>query len=64
MSMLKDLEHGRSPEIDALVKAVQELGRLTGVATPTIDTLLTLAQERARQAGFYAPAGETGLRAL
>jgi isopenicillin N synthase-like dioxygenase len=46
----------------ALVTAVQELGRLTGVATPTVDTLLIPAQEPARQAGLYAPAGETGLR--
>ena len=34
MSMLQDLERGRSMEIDALVTAVQELGRLTGVADP------------------------------
>ena len=53
MSMLQDLERGRSLEIDALVTAVQELGRLTGVATPLIDTVLTLVQERARAAGLY-----------
>jgi 2-dehydropantoate 2-reductase len=53
MSMLQDLERGRSMEIDALVTAVQELGRLTGVATPTIDLLLALVQERAEQAGLY-----------
>lgn len=53
MSMLQDLERGRSMEIDALVTAVQELGRLTGVATPTIDLLLALIQERAEQAGLY-----------
>jgi 2-dehydropantoate 2-reductase len=55
MSMLQDLERGRSMEIDALVTAVQELGRLTGVATPTIDLLLALVQERAGQAGLYKP---------
>lgn len=53
MSMLQDLERGRSLEIDALVTAVQELGRLTGVATPTIDTVLALVQERGRAAGLY-----------
>jgi 2-dehydropantoate 2-reductase len=53
MSMLQDLERGRSLEIDALVGAVQELGQLVGVATPTIDVVLTLVQERGRQAGLY-----------
>jgi 2-dehydropantoate 2-reductase len=53
MSMLQDLERGRSLEIDALVTAVQELGRLTGVATPVIDAVLALVQERARSVGLY-----------
>jgi 2-dehydropantoate 2-reductase len=53
ISMLQDLERGRSLEIDALVTAVQEVGRLIKVATPTIDTVLTLVQERGRQAGLY-----------
>ncbi len=53
MSMLQDLERHRSMEIDALVTAVQELGRLTNVPTPTIDILLALVQERGRQAGLY-----------
>lgn len=53
ISMLQDLERGRSLEIDALVTAVQELGRLTGVATPAIDIVLALVQERGRQAGLY-----------
>ena len=53
MSMLQDLERGRSLEIDALITAVQELGRLVGVATPTIDVVLALVQERGRQAGLY-----------
>jgi 2-dehydropantoate 2-reductase len=54
MSMLQDFERGRSLEIDAVVTAVQELGRLTNVATPLIDTVLALVQERARAAGLYA----------
>jgi 2-dehydropantoate 2-reductase len=55
MSMLQDLERGRSLEIDALVTAVQELGRLTGVSTPVVDSVLALVQERGRAAGLYAP---------
>jgi 2-dehydropantoate 2-reductase len=47
MSMLQDLERGRSLEIDALVGAVQELGRLTGVKTPVVDAVLALIKERA-----------------
>jgi 2-dehydropantoate 2-reductase len=53
MSMLQDLERGRSLEIDALVGVVQELGRLTSVRTPVIDTVLALVKERARAAGLY-----------
>lgn len=53
MSMLQDLERHRSMEIDALVTAVQELGRMTGVPTPTVDVLLALVQERGREAGLY-----------
>ena len=54
-SMLQDLEAGRPMEIDALVTAVQELGRLVDVRTPTIDVVLTLIQERGRSAGTYGP---------
>jgi len=57
MSMLQDIERGRSLEIDALVTAVQELGRLTGVATPVIDAVLALVQERGRALGLYQPLG-------
>jgi 2-dehydropantoate 2-reductase len=52
MSMLQDLERGRSLEIDALVGAVQELGRLTSVSTPVIDAVLALIKERARSSGL------------
>jgi 2-dehydropantoate 2-reductase len=55
MSMLQDLERGRSLEIDALVSVVQELGRLTEVPTPMIDAVLALVQERGRTAGLYTP---------
>jgi len=53
-SMLQDLELGRPMEIDALVKAVTELGRAAGVETPTIDTVLALVQARGRTAGSYS----------
>ncbi|MBS0318604.1 MAG: 2-dehydropantoate 2-reductase, partial [Proteobacteria bacterium] len=52
-SMLQDVEAGRPVELDALVGAVQELGRLTGVATPAIDSLLGLSRLRARVLGLY-----------
>jgi len=51
--MLQDLDKGRPMEIDALVTAVQEMGRLVGEPTPTIDTVLALIQQRARVAGTY-----------
>jgi 2-dehydropantoate 2-reductase len=55
-SMLQDVEHGRALELEALVGAVVELGRVTAVPTPTIEaiyaatTLLarTLAAQHAR----------------
>jgi 2-dehydropantoate 2-reductase len=52
-SMLQDLDAGRTLEIDALVTAVQELGRLTERPCPTVDTVLALVQQKARLAGCY-----------
>jgi 2-dehydropantoate 2-reductase len=52
-SMLQDLERGRPLEIDALVSAIQELGRLTDVPTPSIDIVLSLVRQRARLLGCY-----------
>ncbi len=52
-SMLQDLDKGRPMEIDALVTAVQEMGRLVDEPTPTIDTVLALVRQRARVAGAY-----------
>ena len=51
--MLQDLERGRPMEIDALVTAVQDMGRLVGVPTPAIDAVLALVRLRARVAGCY-----------
>jgi 2-dehydropantoate 2-reductase len=52
-SMLQDLERGRPMEIDALVTAVQEMGRMVEVKTPYIDAVLALVRQRAREAGCY-----------
>jgi len=43
-SMLQDIEAGRDPEIDALVGAVIELGRVVGVPTPHIETVYALVK--------------------
>lgn len=43
-SMLQDREAGRPMEVDAIVGAVQEIGRHLGLATPHIDILLGLAR--------------------
>ncbi len=52
-SMLQDLELQRPMEIDALVGAVSEMGKLVEIYTPTIDTVLALVRQRARLAGCY-----------
>jgi 2-dehydropantoate 2-reductase len=52
-SMLQDLERARALEIDALLTAVQELGRLTEVETPYIDAVLGLVTQMARVRGLY-----------
>jgi 2-dehydropantoate 2-reductase len=63
MSMLQDLERGRSLEIDGLIGVVQELGRLVQIKTPVVDAILALIKERARASGLYtelATAGQKG----
>ena len=52
-SMLQDAEAGKALEIDALVTAVHEIGKLVGVATPTIDGLLGLVRLFGRSKGRY-----------
>lgn len=52
MSMLQDLERGRSMEIEPLVGVVQELGRLLDMPSPTIDIVLALLRQRARSASL------------
>ena len=52
--MLVDVERGRPIELDAIVTAVHELGRRTGVPTPNIDALLGLTRLFARTRGLLA----------
>ena len=52
-SMLQDLERSRPMEIDPLVTVVQEMGRLTGIATPSLDMVLALIAQRGKIAGLY-----------
>jgi 2-dehydropantoate 2-reductase len=52
-SMLQDLERGRPMEIDALVGAVAELGRLANIETPAIDAVLALVRQLGRLRGCY-----------
>ncbi len=47
-SMLQDVEAGRAPELEALLGAVVELGRLTQTPTPHIDTVYGLTHLLAR----------------
>jgi 2-dehydropantoate 2-reductase len=51
-SMLQDFERNRQPEIEPVVGAVAELGRLTRVPTPTIDTVLALVRRLAAERGL------------
>src|SRR4051812_9422563 len=53
-SMLVDAERGKPIELDALVTAVHELGRRTGVATPFIDGLLGITRLFAQTRGLLS----------
>ncbi|MCA1829436.1 MAG: 2-dehydropantoate 2-reductase [Myxococcales bacterium] len=52
-STLVDLERGRPMEIEPMLGAVVEMGRLVGLPTPTCDIVLALVRQRARAAGLY-----------
>jgi len=52
-SMLQDVEAGKTVELDALVGAVCELGKLTGVDTPYANALFGLARLHAQVRGLY-----------
>jgi 2-dehydropantoate 2-reductase len=51
-SMLQDLDAGRPMEIDALIRSVQELGKIVSLPTTTIDTVLALIALRAHVDGL------------
>ena len=51
-SMLQDIERGRPTEIEAIVGAVREIGRITGADTPYLNTLYSLVKQKER---FSAP---------
>jgi 2-dehydropantoate 2-reductase len=53
-SMLQDVEAGRRTELDALLGAVIELGKLTGVAAPALKLVYDIAKFRDRDAGRTA----------
>ena len=52
-STLVDLERGRPMEVDALLGAVLEMGRLTHVAMPACEVVYALVRQRAQSAGLY-----------
>jgi hypothetical protein len=51
--MLQDLERKRPMEIDPLVRLVQEMGRVTAIATPNLDAVLALIRQHSKIAGLY-----------
>jgi 2-dehydropantoate 2-reductase len=51
-SMLQDFERGRPIELDAIVGAVAELGRIVGVPTPMVDAVYALTKQKAVVAGI------------
>jgi 2-dehydropantoate 2-reductase len=48
-SMLQDVEAGRAPEIEALLGAVLEIGRIVGVPAPRLEAVYALTTLLARQ---------------
>jgi 2-dehydropantoate 2-reductase len=51
-SMLQDFERGRPIELDAIVGAVAELGRIVEVPTPMVDAIYALTRQKAVVAGI------------
>jgi 2-dehydropantoate 2-reductase len=58
-SMLQDIEAGRPPELEALVGAVVELGRMTHTPTPHIEAVYALATLLAQTIAAERPAAIT-----
>ena len=57
-SMLQDIQAKRAVELDALVGAVQELGKITKIPTPFTDALMGLARLQAQELGLYPTSPE------
>jgi 2-dehydropantoate 2-reductase len=55
-SMLQDAEHHKPVEIDAILTATSDIGRMVGVPTPFIDSVLGLARLRAKELGLLEKA--------
>lgn len=60
-STLQDLEAGKAMEVDDIVGAVAEIGRLVGVESPMIETIYTLLRRTAEVAGCYPGDGSFNL---
>jgi 2-dehydropantoate 2-reductase len=58
-SMLQDIEQGKSPELEALLGSVVELGVIAGIQTPTLNTVYALTRLLAQS---IERAGGKGLR--
>lgn len=56
MSMLQDLERGRSLEVEPLVGVIEEIGNELGIPTPVTAVVLTLIRQRAVMAALEARA--------
>lgn len=54
-STLQDLELGRPMEIDAMVGAVIEMGRMVDQPTPYLDAIYALLRRLAEKTGTYPP---------
>ncbi len=52
-SSLQDLDRGSPMEVDGIVGAVSEMGRMVGVETPLVDAIYALTRLRADLAGCY-----------
>ena len=52
-SMLQDYELGRRPEIDTLLGALCDLGRIKGIETPSLDLIYALTRAKAVALGIY-----------
>ncbi len=52
-SMLQDFDLSRKPEIDTILGAVVDIGKIKGVPTPSLGMVLPLLRAKARYQGIY-----------